>query len=567
MDHQAELNRRFARVILETLTRHRVRHVCIAPGSRSTPLTLEAAAISQLITHTHFDERGLGHLALGVAKATQEPVAVIVTSGTAVANLLPAAIEAKFSGEKLILLTADRPQTLQHCGANQAVGQERLFEHYATDTISLPTPAPDVSAAWLTSVLDDALARLTHGALHVNCPFSEPLYGEMSNTYQVWSDTLLLRREQNNTPWLQSGAPKAIQEEPDWAHWRQKKGIVVAGALRPHEGALLRDWANELGWLLLSDVLSHTGQPQPYVNLWLTGRQARQITQEAEIIIQFGKHLTGKALLLEMARLDPQQYWVVDPLPGRLDPAHHQGRRIVSPVDAWLACHPPEASQFNEAWRALWSQPINALVEQSKTAIANTLTRDNTYRLTEAWVAHHLPELLPQDGQLLLGNSLMIRLVDALAQFPCAYPVHANRGASGIDGLVATAMGVAVGNQKPTLAVLGDLSALYDLNSLALARALPHPMVLIVINNNGGSIFSMLPTPPIERDRYYRMPHDLTFEHAAALFGLRFDAPQTPEELKNAVAHAFRQSVATLIEVRVSPDEGALTLKSLSGSF
>lgn len=142
-------NRRWAAVILEALTRHGVRHICIAPGSRSTPLTLAAAENSAFIHHTHFDERGLGHLALGLAKVSKQPVAVIVTSGTAVANLYPALIEAGLTGEKLILLTADRPPELIDCGANQAIRQPGMFASHPTHSISLPRPTQDIPARWL----------------------------------------------------------------------------------------------------------------------------------------------------------------------------------------------------------------------------------------------------------------------------------------------------------------------------------------------------------------------------------------------------------------------------------
>ncbi len=150
----SSFNRRWAAVILEALTRHGVRHVCIAPGSRSTPLTLAAAENRALIHHTHFDERGLGHLALGLAKVSKEPVAVIVTSGTAVANLYPALIEAGLTGEKLILLTADRPPELIDCGANQAIRQPGLFSSHPSQTISLPRPTQDIPASWLVSTVD-----------------------------------------------------------------------------------------------------------------------------------------------------------------------------------------------------------------------------------------------------------------------------------------------------------------------------------------------------------------------------------------------------------------------------
>lgn len=156
-------NRRWAAVILEALTRHGVRHICIAPGSRSTPLTLAAAENSAFIHHTHFDERGLGHLALGLAKVSKQPAAVIVTSGTAVANLYPALIEAGLTGEKLILLTADRPPELIDCGANQAIRQPGMFASHPTHSISLPRPTQDIPACWLVSTIDHALGTLHAG--------------------------------------------------------------------------------------------------------------------------------------------------------------------------------------------------------------------------------------------------------------------------------------------------------------------------------------------------------------------------------------------------------------------
>lgn len=177
--------------MLEALTRHGVRHICIAPGSRSTPLTLAAAAHASVICHTHFDERGLCYLALGLAKASREPVAIIVTSGTATANLYPAIIEAGLSGERLGVLTADRPPELIDCGANQAIRQQGMYASHPTQVLNLPRPTPDLPARWLVSAIDGAVWELTHGALHINCPFTEPLYGTNDDDlYQGWLATL-----------------------------------------------------------------------------------------------------------------------------------------------------------------------------------------------------------------------------------------------------------------------------------------------------------------------------------------------------------------------------------------
>ncbi|WP_447874142.1 2-succinyl-5-enolpyruvyl-6-hydroxy-3-cyclohexene-1-carboxylic-acid synthase [Serratia fonticola] len=544
-------NRRWAALLLETLVRHGVRHVCIAPGSRSTPLTLAAAANRAFVCHTHFDERGLGHLALGLAKATREPVAVIVTSGTAAANLYPALIEAGLTGERLVFLTADRPPELINCGANQAIRQNGLYSSHPTLNIDLPRPSPDIPARWLVSTLDSAMARLRHGALHINCPFAEPLYGGDEQQYEQWSAELG-DWWQDTHPWLREMDPHRVIKQPDWFFWRQKRGVIIAGRMGAEEGVQLAEWAGMLGWPLIGDALSQTGQPLPCADLWLANPQARDLLASAQVVVQFGSSLTGKRLLQCQERCQPEEFWLIDDLPGRLDPAHHRGRRIRSTVGEWLDLHPAQP-------RSPWAGDLSALADDALDATSQYLVN----RFGEAQLAHRLPELLPENGQLFLGNSLIVRLIDALTQLPAGYPVFSNRGASGIDGLISTAAGVQRATAKPTLAVVGDLSALYDLNALALLRQCSAPTVLIVVNNNGGQIFSLLPTPEPERQRFYCMPQDVEFSPAAAMFQLDYACPENWGQLQQAVEKAWRHSGATLIELQVPPSDGAETLQHL----
>lgn len=544
-------NRRWAALLLEALARHGVRHVCIAPGSRSTPLTLAAAAHRSFTCHTHFDERGLGHLALGLAKATREPVAVIVTSGTAAANLYPSLIEAGLTGERLVFLTADRPPELIDCGANQAIRQQGLYASHPTLSIDLPRPSPDIPARWLVSTLDSAMARLLHGALHINCPFAEPLYGGDEQQYAAWS-AALGDWWQSSQPWLREEDAHHVWQQPDWPSWRQKTGVVLAGRISAEEGVQLAEWAAMLGWPLIGDVLSQTGQPLPCADLWLAQPQARQLLEKAQLVVQFGSSLTGKRLLQWQEHCQPEEYWLIDSLPGRLDPAHHRGRRIRASVGEWLDLHP---AQNVTPWAA-----DLALLAQEAFDSASEYLAD---RFGEAQLAHRLPELLPENGQLFLGNSLIVRLIDALAQLPAGYPVFSNRGASGIDGLISTAAGVQRATAKPTLAVVGDLSALYDLNALALLRHCSAPTVLIVVNNNGGQIFSLLPTPELERQRFYCMPQNVDFSHAAAMFQLHYACPENWAQLQQAVAQGWHHNGATLIELQVPPSDGAETLQHL----
>jgi len=546
----SSFNRRWATVILEALTRHGVRHVCIAPGSRSTPLTLAAAENRAFIHHTHFDERGLGHLALGLAKASKEPVAVIVTSGTAVANLYPALIEAGLTGEKLILLTADRPPELIDCGANQAIRQPGMFASHPRETLALPRPSQDIPARWLVSAIDNIIGSLRGGAVHINCPFAEPLYGELDDTGLAWQQALG-SWWQEETPWLRAHSELTAQTQRDWFSWRQKRGVIIAGRMSAAEGVQLAQWAQTLGWPLIGDALSQTGQPLPCADLWLGNARAVTELNQAQIVLQFGSSLTGKRLLQWQATCEPHEYWLIDNLPGRLDPAHHRGRRLVGDISAWLALHPAQP-------REPWCEAIPRLSSQAWECVS--ATRDI---FGEAQLAHRITDYLPPQGQLFLGNSLVVRLVDALAQLPAGYPVYSNRGASGIDGLLSTAAGVQRATARPTLAIVGDLSALYDLNALALLRQVSAPFVLLVVNNNGGQIFSLLPTPPAERDQFYLMPQNVHFKHAAAMFGLSYQCPANWDGLEHVLAKAWSKPGATLVELVVNETDGAQTLQNL----
>lgn len=546
-------NRRWSAVILESLSRHHVRHICIAPGSRSTPLTLEAAANKKFIHHTHFDERGIAFFALGLAKALKEPVAVIVTSGTAVANLYPALIEASLTGEKVIFLTADRPPELINCGANQAINQQEIYGNNPTIALNLPRPTPDISAGWLVSVIDSAMANLDYGPMQINCPFAEPLYGGDAAAYAAWS-AQLGDWWQGSHPWLREERGFRATQQADWHEWQNRPGVVLAGRMSAEEGIAVADWAKQLGWPLLGDVLSSTGQPLAYADIWLNNPKAQALLQQAEIVIQFGANPTGKRMLQWQAKIAPKEYWVISETKGRLDPHHHRGRRLVAAISEWLALHPVDSSP-----NSLWAKPLNALVSATATQVSHCI--ETTFG--EAQVAAKLPMLLPKEGQLFVGNSLIVRLIDALAQLPQGYPVYSNRGASGIDGLIATAVGSHLAMQRPSLMILGDISALYDLNSLALLTKVDEPMVVIIVNNDGGSIFSLLPTPEKERQDYYRMPHGYTFEHGAKMFNLDYCAPNSFAQLAQCVQAQWHKRGALVVELVVNQHDGAHLLQQL----
>lgn len=551
-------NRCWARVILETLLRQGVSHFCIAPGSRSTPLTLEAVRLQQqqrANCHTHFDERGLGFLALGIAKASKRPVAVIVTSGTAAANLYPAVVEARQTGINLILLTADRPPELIECGANQAILQQNMFAEYPVANVNLPRPSEDYQPTWLISVLEQACyqQQLQGGVVHLNVPFAEPLYGakEEEVTHHTWLSNIQNWLNQPQSWVSHQASQQEVITHPQWDHWRTQRGIVIVGRLPNEQSAGIATWANSLGWILLTDIQSGVESSLPYADIWLANQTVRQQLLQADIVIQFGSGLISKRINQFLAEFK-QQYWIVEHSHKQLDPHHHSHTRFYAKPHHWIRAHAPLRQK---TWLL---EPL---------AIANFCTsfieKNIGHNLNEASLAHYLERILPNKGLLFLGNSLFVRLVDALAKLPEGYPVYTNRGASGIDGLLATVAGLGIGSQLPVVAMIGDLSALYDLNSLALFRKVNQPIIIFVLNNNGGAIFDLLPVDNEIKEQYYRMPHHLDFSQFAASFDLKYARPYTWADLGTVLKQAYLRRETTIIEIKVGQTDATRIYKHL----
>ncbi|MFM4939016.1 2-succinyl-5-enolpyruvyl-6-hydroxy-3-cyclohexene-1-carboxylic-acid synthase [Aeromonas enteropelogenes] len=562
----ATFNHVWSSLLLEELYRLGVRDIALAPGSRSAPLTMAAAAHSGFRRHLHFDERGLGFMALGLAKGSNRPVAVIMTSGTAVANLWPAVAEAQLTGVPLIILSADRPHELIDNGANQAIDQQGIFGHYPVFQQSLPSPTPTIPAAFVLSSVDQALAQQarTPGVVHINCMYPEPLYpGDQYQDFAAYlaplGDWLTLDRPWS--PW-QLGE-QSCPPQVGWSELQGRRGVIVAGRItHPDQAQAVVELAERLGWPLLADIQSQIrfdARNLIHMDLALNDPGFVAELGRAEVLLQFGARLVSKRLGQFIKSHPWQDYWLVDPQPARLDPDYRLRNRLLCSANAFVAAHPVAATAT--PWHRL-----EALQQKASRQIAAACER-----FSELGVCHRLNRLIR--GQLFVGNSMPARLMDMLG-IPGQGPsrVMTNRGASGIDGLIATAYGFAQsveqGSAEPTTLLLGDLSALHDLNSLALLGKASRPLVVILLNNDGGSIFRMLPVPTEGEllESYYRLPHGLCFEHAAAMFGLAYRAPDSLAEFEQAYTEALGAGV-TLIEVRVPSEQVADDLKALGAAI
>lgn len=559
MKQTATFNRTWARVVLSALTRYGVQHFCIAPGSRSTPLTLEALHLQRqgaAECHSHFDERGLGFYALGIAKATNRPVAVIVTSGTAAANLLPAVIEASLTHHKLIVITADRPPELIGCGANQAIQQIGIFADYPVAAVNLPKPSEVFTANWLVSTVEQACTKQAQqgGVVHINAPFAEPLYDadETAIGTDPWLAPISRWFNQPNAKWIdQQATQQDVLMHENWDYWRTKRGVLVVGKLPLEQGMGLKSWAETLGWCLISDVQSGIEAALPYADIWLSNKTVEQRLLQADIVIQFGSQLVSKRVN-QFLQAFKGEFWVVDETHDYLNQHAHHQTRFVAKAHHFTRVHPPLRQKP-------WLLEPLALSNFCETFIEQQVGGN----LNEASLAHHIERVLPPNSNLFLGNSLFVRLVDALCKLPEGQPIYTNRGASGIDGLIATVAGIAKGNGLPTVAVIGDVSALHDLNSLALLRQISQPTLLFVVNNNGGAIFDMLPVEPQAKEKFYRLSHNLEFSQVATMFGLEYLRPYTWADLGTKLKQAYARKGVTIIEIKVNDQEGSALYKSM----
>ena len=568
----ARANRLWAHLIVEELVRCGVGFFCVAPGSRSTPLVAALADNKKAQSLVHFDERGTAFAALGYARATGLPAAWITTSGTAVANGLPAVVEAATDGVPMILLTADRPPELRQTGANQTVDQPDIFGDFVRWRFDLPAPSLDVDPASVLTTVDQAVyraGRSPKGPVHLNLMFREPLIpapgeDEAPAGPERWQDA--------SEPYTRYATTEPTVNDAEigalWERLRPvERGLVVAGRLAtPAQGEAVEKFALSLGWPLLPDVGSQVrlGGDRRNVAFYdvLLADAAFVEAHAPEAVLHFGGRALSKRLEGFVARHRPDPYVVVREHPYRLDPGHLVTHSVESDVEHFCAALDRAASERPSASDASWTSGWRAASGKVESVLDRALGGGDG--LDEPLVARLVSREVAEGHGLVVASSMPIRDLDAFAAVDGAgVPVAANRGASGIDGTVATAAGFARGIGGPVTLLIGDLALLHDLNSLAMLRGLP--VTVVVLNNDGGGIFSFLPVSDHKPffEPFFGTPQGMGFEGAAAMFGLRYENPETPEEFLAAYRAARWANSPSLIEVGTDRNENVAVHRRL----
>ena len=532
------------------------------------------------------DERGAGFCALGWARATGTPAAVITTSGTAVANLLPACIEAWRDTIPLVLVTADRPEELVEAGANQTLEQPDLLEGFTRSAADLQ-PDARISAADLRVAVQLALHGAfgigPNGPVHLNLRFDEPL-APTEETY--------------DSAWLADDSGDAFEPTaaaaPDidatmLARLREhESGLIVA--CTPVGEAALR-LAHTLGWPIYPDVRSDLRLGVPDALVWPHADRLLAQGWSPGAVLLLGPHVTSRDFLrwsqhAELAqilvvdvhdhrrdgwRLPPSMVWTdvaeadFEVGPWSKGPGSGALIRTVAEPAAWAQ---GAANALHELERSLDPLDIPAT---SHTQIANTIRTcvDEAGTLTEAFVARHVSQHVRDDGAIFLSNSMPIRDFGTFAapDGP-AVPVFANRGASGIDGILSTAAGIAAARGTAT-ALVGDQAFLHDLNALAGIARLQPSLTIVLLNNGGGRIFSLLPIADDTEtfSPWFDAQHTWRPGGACEVFGIARTLVDTRQEFIDAYAAAQQGDGPSVIEVVVDPANDAALRATLDAKL
>ncbi len=563
-----------------------VRHVCACPGSRSTPLAMIAAERNDLKLWMHLDERSAAFFALGIAKQTGDPVAAICTSGTAAANFMPAVVEARYGRVPLVILTADRPPELQDVGAPQTIDQQHMYGRHAKWFTSMMLPeASSEALRYARTIAARAVSTAgstPYGPVHVNMPFREPLVPVIPGRKTL---ELLSRREQT------SGRPdlavSTSSRAPDTSTIRRlaadlvdvDRGLIICGPI-DNEGYAdeVAALAAVLNFPILADPLSgirsgihdRTNIIDAYDALLRDPMFTERFAPR--VVLRFGAMPTSKPVLQYLQHYPACRQIVVDGGGGWNDPTGLAQDFILADEPAFcialtdavmnietrnLDANPrigwsskPSTDNADESaadWARLWRE-ANRIARQSIDTTVSAFTESFEGRSIAT-----LCDLLPQGATLVVGSSMPVRDLDTfVGSSDLAIRFLANRGANGIDGVVSTALGVAATASGSVALAIGDISFYHDLNGLLAAKQYPIDLTVLLLNNDGGGIFSFLPQAahPAHFERLFGTPHGLSFGPSVEMFGGRFHQANGPSELESMLVNALVTPGLDVIEVR-----------------
>ncbi len=538
-----------ARVLVDELARCGLTEAVVAPGSRSTPLALALVGHPDIRVHVRIDERSASYLALGLARTSRRAVVLVCTSGTAAANFHPAVLEADQSRIPLLVLTADRPPELRGTGANQTIDQIALYGTAVRlfTEVGVPDPAPAAVEYWRSLTCRAwGVAHADHpGPVHLNLAFREPLVPDDSDGPD-WPEPT--RGREDGRAWLEQ--PTTPRQPVPMQLPDVERGVIVCGDgdYDPIDYLAL---SAATGWPLLAEPTSNARRGEAISSYrQLLASPEFVADHEPELVVSVGRPGLSRQLLAYLRRA-PRHVVVGDP--WSFDDPVRTATEVVPSVVT------PNQPTPNSDWSASWRRADAAA------RVAMDAVLDDDEALSEPRLARDLTRQLPNGSLLFAGSSMPIRDIDTTMETRCGARIIGNRGVSGIDGTVSTALGAALAHQSAGggrgFALLGDLALLHDQNGLVIGSGEDRPdLAIVVVNNDGGGIFSGLEQaghPDFER--VFGTPHGVDMERVAAMA----DLPYTRLEWASDLPKTLLGEGMCVVEVRTGRVDSAALRRRL----
>ena len=490
-----------------------VRHAVVSPGSRSTPIALEIVNRQEIEIHIFHDERSAAFAALGIAKASGVPAILVCSSGTAAVEFHPAVVEAHHSETPILICTADRPAELQGVGAPQTIDQQNLYGVAIRKFVNAEVADDSESHTWRHIARDLFATSLgdVQGPVHLNLRFREPLMGFATNLPpRSASDAVITKKVALPSSRSLRKLNKALESE---------KGLIIAGPENYRVESILR-LAETLGWPIIADPRSGTRVPNKLV---VAGADAILRDEDfskrlrPDVVLRFGTLPASKVVNSWLSGSGANQV-VITTTPSLTDPDRQCSLHIVSDIDELCAgLVSVHSKEFVRKRSLSWLDKWVAAEDSAQKAINAALADEPG--LTEPGVARAIYALVPEASHLVVSSSMPIRDVEWFGAPRNGLRVHANRGANGIDGVVSTAVGVALATRQPTTLLIGDIALLHDVNGLINLASRKIDLRIVVIDNNGGGIFSFLPQAQAldeaKFEKIFGTPHDANIKMLA----------------------------------------------------
>jgi 2-succinyl-5-enolpyruvyl-6-hydroxy-3-cyclohexene-1-carboxylate synthase len=561
MNHQQALTTYIASFVSE-LVQSGVTDVVVSPGSRSTPIAMVLAEHPDLQLHIVVDERSAAFFALGIAKATKKPTVLLCTSGTAGANYFPAIVEAKISRIPLVVLTADRPHELRDVGAPQTIDQIHLYGNHVKWFVEMAPPEDTTEMVRYARMVCARAVSTAQGApagpVHLNFPLREPLIPKLENES-------LFQQAERKEGYVQIRQPLSTLRDEEYEQYAEllnsvNHGVIVCGQMDNAEFAEdVVVLSQKLHFPIIADPLSQLRSGTHSGDLIIDAYDAFIRVEEVrkalkpEVIIRFGSMPVSKHLTSFLKENHQATQIVVDGDRGWRDPSLLSTHMVYCEESDF--CQEMEKRTLQKQ-KTAYSQKWLSLNKKAKEVLTILNKQD---ALSEAKLFYQLDELLPEEATIFVGNSMPIRDLDSFFHYnQKGIHIMANRGANGIDGTISTALGAAT-KKQPFYLIVGDLTFFHDLNGLMIAKLQELNITILLINNNGGGIFSFLPQSTHSKhfELLFGTPLDFDYRLATKLYGGEFVSIDDWDHFASALLNDRNKSGLRVIEMVTNRDENA----------